>query len=220
MHTPGSLWNNSTFSPGSNFSQPGGNHKHDEMYSWEPLILLLLLHSPNPRLRLRLRLRLRVRVRPEKLPHSCQHLLNHFSMHIREPALGAVVVKGQSLVIQAEQMEQGRVQVMNRADILDRLVTEFIRGAVAESALYTRPGQPDGETVRIVVAAARALLKGWHAAEFRHPHNERLVQQAAGFHIFDQRRARLIEDGRVHVVLLFKFLVAVPIPDAFTHRIG
>src|SRR5439155_10113302 len=134
-----------------NSSQPGGNHKHDEMYSWEPLILLLLLllHSPNPRLRLRLR----VRVRPEKLPHSCQHLLNHFSVHVREPALGAVVVKGQSLVIQAEQMEQGRVQVMNRADILDCLVTEFIRGAVAETALYTRPCQPDGKTVRVMVAA-------------------------------------------------------------------
>src|SRR5205814_3422270 len=154
-------------------------------------------------------------------PASSRKDFSHdLAMYVGQTALGAVVVKGQSLVIQAEQMEQGRVQVMNRADFLYRLVTEFIRCAVAESAFYTRPRQPDGETMGVVVATARALLEGWHPAEFGHPHHERLIQQAAGFQIFDQRRARLIEDGGVHIVLFFEFLVAVPIPDAFTHGIS
>src|SRR6266545_6986343 len=98
---------------------------------------------------------------------SCQNLPNHFAVDIREPALDAIVVESQSRVIQTQQMKQRGVQVVDGAGVLDRLVTKFVGGAVAEPAFHARAGQPDGEPVRVVVAAAGALLKGRHPAEFR-----------------------------------------------------
>src|SRR5437867_3863331 len=134
---------------------------------------------------------------------SRKNFRDDHAVHIGEPALNAVMIEGESLMVQSQQMEEGGVKVVDRADALDRLVTELVRCAVAESTFHSRPGQPHAESMRVVVAAAGALLKGRHPAEFGDPGNHRLIEQTAVFQVGDQGGAGLVENRGVHIVLLF-----------------
>ena len=60
------------------------------------------------------------------------------------------------LVLPSEQVQNGRVQVVDADGILDRGVTEFIRRAVS----HTAAREPEGKPERIVVAPAAALHHG------------------------------------------------------------
>ena len=79
-------------------------------------------------------------------------------MHIREPALDAVVVKTQPLVIEAEQVEDRRVEVVDRRDVFRGLVAELIRCAVAERALHARAGAE-----HVAIVRRRRVPKCTHA---------------------------------------------------------
>ena len=62
--------------------------------------------------------------------HLCQNALDDFALHVGQAAFEAVVVKGQSLMLQPEQVQDRRVKIMHRHTILRGLVAEFIRRAV------------------------------------------------------------------------------------------
>src|SRR5688572_12345544 len=85
---------------------------------------------------------------------SREHFGHHAAVHVRQPALDAVVVEGQALVVDAEQVEHRGVQVVDRSHVLDSLVAEVVGGAEAEAALYAGAGEPDREALWVVVAAA------------------------------------------------------------------
>ena len=87
-------------------------------------------------------------------------------MNIRKSALGSVMIKGQSVMLQAKQVQYGCVQVVNRGYIFDGLVPEIIGRPVTKAAFHPCPGQPNSETVWIVIASARVFLKSRHSAEF------------------------------------------------------
>ncbi len=73
--------------------------------------------------------------------------------------------------------------------------------------------------LRIVIASARAFLKRRHPAKLGHEGDERVFQQPALFEILNQCGARLVENRAMHVVLCLERLVAVPVSDAFAHRV-
>src|SRR2546425_1596803 len=98
------------------------------------------------------------------------------AVNVGEAARGAVVVVGETSVVEAEQMEDGGVEVIDGAWVLLGFPAELIGRAVAESALYSRAGHPGGESEGVVVATFRAGLVGRHAAELRCPENEGVVQ--------------------------------------------
>ena len=115
--------------------------------------------------------------------------MDHVAVHVGQPAFDAVVVVAQPLVIEAQQVQDRGVEVVDRADVLDRLVAELVGRAVAEAALHARAGQPDGEALRVVVAAAGALLERRHAAELGDPDDQRVVEQAALFQVVSSAAA-------------------------------
>ena len=102
-------------------------------------------------------------------------------MHIGQPTLGTVVIKAQSLVIETEQVQHRRVQIINRCGVLNRFVAEPVRRAVAEAALHACARESDRKAVRIVITSARAFLKHRHAAELRHERDECVIQQPRCF---------------------------------------
>jgi hypothetical protein len=73
-------------------------------------------------------------------------------MHIRQSALNAVVVKRQTLVINAEQVQNGGVEIVNIDRILGSLPADVVGRSVRDAALQARAGQANGEGVWIVVA--------------------------------------------------------------------
>src|SRR5690349_8291305 len=114
-------------------------------------------------------------------------------MHVRKATLHAVVVVTQPLVIEAEDMEHRRMEVVDARHVLNGLVTELVRCTVAEAAFHARTGEPDGEAFRIVVTPIRALLKRRHAAELRHERNKSVREQPTALEVAEQGGAWLVE---------------------------
>src|SRR4051812_15121868 len=117
-------------------------------------------------------------------------------------------------------MQEGRMEVVNGGHILHRFITEIVGGPVAEAFLHSCAGKPDGEAMRIVVTAVGALLKRGHATELRYPDHKSLIEQAARFHVLDQRSARLVEDWSMDTVLFLERFMPVPVAHSFAHGVG
>lgn len=63
-------------------------------------------------------------------------------------------------MIDTEQVEDGRVQIVHGDDILDGPITKFISLAMAVAALNATPRQPNRKSLWIVVTALSALSEG------------------------------------------------------------
>ena len=142
------------------------------------------------------------------------------AVDVGQATFDAVVVEAQALVIEAEQVQDRGVEVVDSGNVLDRHMSEVVGRPVAVAGLHARAGKPDGESLRVMVAAVGAFLEGGHSAELGHESHERVLEQAAGFKVLEKRRGRLVENGGVHRVLADDALVAVPVTDAFAHGVG
>ena len=74
-------------------------------------------------------------------------------MHIRQATLDAVVVVRRLRVIQAQEVKDGRVEVVNGRHILDGPEAELVRGAIADTALDARSRQPRAVGLGVVAAS-------------------------------------------------------------------
>ena len=77
--------------------------------------------------------------------------------------------------VKAELAEHRRVDVGDVVPVLDRMEAELVGLAVSDAALNAAAGQPDRETVGMMVAAG-AVLCSRRSAELRRPDNDGLVQ--------------------------------------------
>ena len=90
--------------------------------------------------------------------------------------------------------------------VLHGMESQFVRGPMGDAALDAAAGEPDGESVGMMVPPIGSLGTG-SASEFRPPHDERFVEQAPLFEILEQAG-----DGEVH-------LAAEPTVTAFNRRL-
>src|SRR3954468_10987224 len=115
---------------------------------------------------------------------SGQDLADDAALDVGQAEVAAGVAIGQLGVVEAEQVEHGRVQVMHMDLALDGLDAELIRGAVDVAALDTATSQPDRETLGVVIAALLgssavvAGLGGGSPAELASPDDQGLIEQA------------------------------------------
>src|SRR6266581_3434094 len=109
---------------------------------------------------------------------SREELLDDVPMHIGQPPVDAVVAESQLLMIDAELVQNGCVQVIAVGGIGSGPVRPFIARPIRNSALEAAAGDPTRERERIMVAPFAALAAG-HASELRRPNYQRVVQQAA-----------------------------------------
>ena len=135
---------------------------------------------------------------------------NDVTVNVGQTSMRTIVIIGQPLMVQAEEMQDGRVEVMDVHHVFDGLVAEFIGRAEAETSLHARTGQPRGETLRVMVATFSSFLKRRHPAEFRGPEDERIIQQSTRFQVDQKRRARAVEDRTVPIVVRLDPPVTVP----------
>ena len=104
-------------------------------------------------------------------------------------------------MIDAEEMEHRRVDVVGVDGLLDGLVGPFVGGAVADAAFETASGQPSGEAGGIVISPEAALATG-HAAELGGPLDEGVGEEAAGFEIFEESGNGAVHGGAHFAVIL------------------
>src|SRR5688572_25322568 len=99
-------------------------------------------------------------------------------MNIGQAEVAAAVVEGEAGVVQAQQMQNGGVPVVNVHGVDDGFVAVVVGGAVTHAALDSAAGHPDGVALVVVVAAGAALGVG-SAAKFAGPDYQGVGQQAA-----------------------------------------
>ena len=117
--------------------------------------------------------------RPHHFGGSGEHLLDDVAFDVGEAALDAVVLEGEALVVEAEEVEDGGVEIVEGVDVLHGFLAEVIALACADAGLHACAGHPAGEAVGIVVAAFGAFLEEGHAAEFGAPDDEGVFEEAA-----------------------------------------
>src|SRR5436853_3889672 len=98
-----------------------------------------------------------------------QDLRNNISFHVRQPAPHSVVLEGELFMIEAKEVKNGGVQIVERMNVLHGALAEFIGHAVAYAGSNPRASEPAGEAIRVVITALRAFLEKGHAAKFRTP---------------------------------------------------
>src|ERR1043165_4469710 len=100
---------------------------------------------------------------------SRQHFAHSPSSQIGQPKLAAAEAIGQAFVIDAEAVQDRRVQVVDVDVILGDVVAVLVGAAVDDAALDAAASEPVGETAWMVIAAeiAREIaLTVCGAAEF------------------------------------------------------
>jgi len=146
---------------------------------------------------------------------SGKDILYNNAFHVSESSFKAVVVERQSFMIEPQQVQNCGVEVVDGADIFHCFVSEFICRAVTERGFDAGAGHPAGEAFRIVVSPTGPFLECRHPAEFGAPDDQRVFQQATLFQVRDQRGRWLIQNRTMDAVLIFQYLVAVPVAESF-----
>ena len=82
------------------------------------------------------------------------NLFYDLAVHIGESEIAALEPVREFLVVDAEEVEHGRVHVVDVDDVLDRVVAEVVRRAVRDAALNAATGHPDGKSLDVMVASA------------------------------------------------------------------
>src|SRR5205085_12521101 len=100
-------------------------------------------------------------------------------------------------MVQAQQAENSRVQVMYMHFVLYCLEADVISRTNDLSAMHTTASQPGGESVRVVIPAAaisaiRVSIGHGRTAKFSAPNDQRAIQQTTRFQIRQQTRDRFV----------------------------
>src|SRR5258708_3401581 len=84
---------------------------------------------------------------------SCHHSFHDVSRNVGEPEIATVVTIGQFFVIEAQQGQNSRMQIMDVNFALDGSGAEFIGGAIDGATADATTRQDGGESLGIVIAA-------------------------------------------------------------------
>ena len=102
-------------------------------------------------------------------------------MYVRQTEIAARMSKCKSLVVNAQQMQDGCMEVMDRAAVLDRVIAILVSFAVTEATSYASPRHPHCKALRMMVSAyfACALLDGGCPSKLATPDDECIIQQSS-----------------------------------------
>jgi hypothetical protein len=125
--------------------------------------------------------------------------LHHFAIHIGEAEIAAEMAPGELEVIDAELVQDGRVQVVDVDFAGHGAVAHVVGLAKGEPAFDSAASHPRAEALGLVFASvlldrcgAAEVLAPRRAAKFAAPHDERVFEQAARFEILEQRSDGLV----------------------------
>ena len=124
-------------------------------------------------------------------------------MDISQPVIAPGMAVGQLQVIEAEKVQNRRLEVVYRDDVLGDFIAHLVAFSVGRTAVDASAGQPRAVGLGVVAASfgGRVGDEG-RAPEFRRPDDQGIVEHPARFQIVDQSRDRLIDVLRQPVIAL------------------
>src|SRR6266511_3748689 len=114
-------------------------------------------------------------------------LFDHSAFDEREPLIPAQMWIGQLTLVEAELVEDGRVEVAEVDGSLDGAQANGVGGAQHLAAFDSSARQPHAEAEIVVVAALAGFRLG-RTAKFTAPQHQRAVEQSASLQILQEPR--------------------------------
>src|SRR4029078_7895478 len=112
-------------------------------------------------------------------------------------------------VVNAKEMQNGRVGVMDMTQVVRDGSPNLVGLAVSDTAFHGAAGKPRREAGPVMAAAFRTVLAGG-SAKFGSPHDKCFVEHAAALEVFQQTSDRLV-DGLGQRLMLRHILVGIPV---------
>ena len=113
-------------------------------------------------------------------------------------------------MVEAEEVQDGGVEVAVVVGVLDRAVADVVGGAMHEAALDAAAGEPRGVALGVVVSAG-GVLGPRRAPEFAGPNDQGVIEHPALFEVSDESRNGPVGGAAERLMGLH---VAVGIPSA------
>ena len=119
-----------------------------------------------------------------------EELIDQFAVDVGEAVVAALEFEGELFVIDAEEVEEGGVEVVNADGILCNVVGVVVGFADGLTGFNAAAGEPHGEAAGVVVATEalwrEVALAVNGASEFAAPDDEGVLKQAALLEVFDE----------------------------------
>ena len=139
-----------------------------------------------------------------------QDLFGDGSVDVGEAEVAAGVAVGEAFVVEAEEMQDGGVPVVDVHLVVNGFVAVVVRHAVVHAAFDAAASHPHGEAFVVVVPAIGALaVRG--AAKLAAPDDEGVFQEAALLEVREQAGDGGIDAGAVVFKLGLEIEVLIPI---------
>ena len=121
-----------------------------------------------------------------------EKLGNHSTVDIGQSPLDSVVIKRQSLMVDSQQMQCGRVKVIAVRRILRGLEAYIIAASIPYATAHTTPCHPCGEGSWVMVATLLFALHEGLPSKLARADDQRRFQQSSLLEIFNQGRGACI----------------------------
>ena len=116
-------------------------------------------------------------------PRLRENLFDYFAFDICQAKIPTLILVCQPGVIDAEAMQNCRVQIMNTHWIVRDVVAEIICLPDRHAGLYSAAREPDRETARMMIATVvlrrQSALRVDRAAKLAAPYHQRVIEQPA-----------------------------------------
>src|SRR6056297_3534668 len=117
------------------------------------------------------------------------------AVDVGQPEVAPSITIGQLLVVESQQVQDGRVQVMNVNAVFNGLKAKLVGRSMHIPAFNAAAGQPHSKAIMVVIAAAGGAsigalfskFDGRRPTKFAAPDYKRVIKQAALFQITQQR---------------------------------
>ncbi len=123
-------------------------------------------------------------------PTLCENFANHICLvNIRQLFVASIVMEAEFFVVQAEQMQDGGVEIRDGDWLLNRFISEIVGVSMRQTALDRAARNPQTESKLMMIASVFSLGHR-RTSEFATPDDQRVLEQAPLFQIGQERGCR------------------------------
>ena len=94
----------------------------------------------------------------KRIQFLSEHLLDYMTMHIGQASLQTIVIKGKSFVVQAHEVKNRCIEIINRGLPRNRLKAKFVTLSITVGLLYSCTCKKAGEGVWVMITTCSIPL--------------------------------------------------------------
>lgn len=131
-------------------------------------------------------------------------------MDVGETEVASAVVVGEALVVDAHEVEQRGVEVVEVDFVFGGVPTEVVSCPIDGASLHSATRETQGVAVGVVFSTVCSLT-GWRTTKFAAPNDESIFEKSTGLQVGEEGAHRLVGGASIGAMSFFELSVLVPI---------